>query len=97
MVLYRRLWILQGNRGVIFIYPLDKYNYLCYTLVRSKRRLIKLDFVDKIIAFENGEMSFEDTVKWFQEMINDGSVWTLQGFYGRTAQQLIDEGYCTRP
>lgn len=56
-----------------------------------------MDFIDKVIAFENGEVEFDDVVKWFQEMIDDGSVWTLQGFYGRTAKQLIDEGYCTRP
>jgi hypothetical protein len=33
----------------------------------------------------------------FQEMINDGSVWELQGAYGRTAVYLIEQGICTAP
>ena len=53
-----------------------------------------MDIVDKIIAFENGDLSDEATIEFFQEMIDDGTVWTLQGSYGRTAQHLLDEGYC---
>ena len=49
--------------------------------------------VGKIIAFENGELNEEDTIEMFQEMIDDGSVWGLQGFYGRTAAALIEEGH----
>ena len=52
--------------------------------------------IDKIMAFEDGTLSQEETIKMFQEMINDGSVWKLQGCYGRTAQVLINAGYCTR-
>jgi len=33
-------------------------------------------------------------VAMFQEMINDGTVWQLQGSYGRTAQALIAGGIC---
>jgi len=50
--------------------------------------------IDNIIAFENGELSQEDTVKMFQEMIDDGSVWGLQGSYGRNATALIQSGLC---
>ena len=52
--------------------------------------------VDDIIRFESGEMDFEEVVAFIQDGINRGWVWTLQGFYGRTAQSLIDDGYCTR-
>ena len=31
----------------------------------------------------------------FQCLIDSGVVWQLQGWYGRTARQLIDSGYCT--
>lgn len=48
----------------------------------------------KIIEFESGEMSEEDTVKMFQEMIDDGSVWGLQGSYGRLAAAFIASGLC---
>jgi len=53
-----------------------------------------MDRIDKIIAWENGELSDEDTIKFFQEMIDDGSVWGLQGMYGRTAMSLINDGWC---
>src|SRR3972149_7032671 len=39
--------------------------------------------IDDIIAFENGQLSEEDTIAMFQAMIDDGSVWKMQGSYGR--------------
>ena len=53
--------------------------------------------VDKIMDYEAGELDNEETIAMFQEMINDGSVWGLQGHYGRTAVDLIKSGVCTRP
>lgn len=50
--------------------------------------------VDKIIRYENGEMSTTEVVEFFQELINNGLAWSLQGHYGRTASQLIDLGLC---
>ena len=38
-----------------------------------------MDRVDKIIAFEQGALDDEEIIALFQEMINDGSVWSLQG------------------
>jgi len=50
--------------------------------------------VSRIIEYENGDMSNDDAIAMFQEMIDDGSVWSLQGHYGRTAVALIKAGYC---
>ena len=50
--------------------------------------------VDKMIAYEAGELHFDETIEFFQELINSGLVWQLQGSYGRTARALIDEGWC---
>ena len=50
--------------------------------------------IDRIIAFESGELSEEDAIAMFQAMIDDGSVWKLQGSYGRTAVNLIESGLC---
>lgn len=51
--------------------------------------------VGKIIAYENGQMSEPDMVEFFQELIDSGMAWQLQGHYGRTAQWLINSGACT--
>lgn len=48
--------------------------------------------VTKIIRYENGEMDDEEMLEMFQAMIDDGSVWQLQGSYGRMASHLIREG-----
>jgi hypothetical protein len=52
--------------------------------------------IDKIMANEAGEMNEEDTIEFFQELIDSGMAWKLQGHYGRTAMYLIQEGYCVR-
>ena len=53
--------------------------------------------VQDIIDYENGEMKFDRIVEMFQTLINTGYAWSLQGHYGRKAQSLIDDGYCTYP
>ena len=53
--------------------------------------------VDKIVKYESGEMSVEEVVDFFKELINSGLCWQLQGHYGRTARYLIEEGLCNEP
>jgi hypothetical protein len=50
--------------------------------------------IDKIIEYENSEMSREEMIIFFQELINSGLAWKLQGHYGRTAVDLIENGDC---
>lgn len=50
--------------------------------------------VEELMAFENGEMDQDAAVNMFQRLINSGLAWQLQGYYGRTAQALIDAGLC---
>jgi|TARA_B100001013_G_scaffold285709_1_gene185552 hypothetical protein len=38
--------------------------------------------------------SEEEFIRAWQHLINTGIVWSLQGWFGRTAKNLIDEGYC---
>ncbi len=51
--------------------------------------------VGQIIDYENGELDEQETVEFFQGLINSGLAWSLQGHYGRTAKALIDAGRCT--
>jgi hypothetical protein len=48
----------------------------------------------QLIAFEEGELEEQETINLFQHLIDTGMVWKLQGFYGRTAADLIDAGLC---
>ncbi len=47
------------------------------------------DLVDRIIAYEEGDMDLDETVEFFQELIDTGLAYRLQGHYGRTAARLI--------
>lgn len=53
--------------------------------------------VDKIIRYEGGEMTEDEIVEFFQDMIDSGVCWALQGHYGRTANALLDAGLCRMP
>ncbi len=47
-----------------------------------------------LIAYENGELDDEQVIQLFQNLIDTGLAWTLQGSYGRTAAQFIEAGVC---
>ena len=50
--------------------------------------------IDNIMAFESGELDEQQTIEFFQSLIDSGLVWQLQGSYGRTARNLIEAGLC---
>ena len=41
--------------------------------------------------------SGEEYLRAWQYLIDTGTAWSLQGWFGRTAQNLIEEGHCTPP
>ena len=54
-----------------------------------------MDSLSAIEAIEFGAESYEEMVEAWQYLIDTGIVWKLQGSYGRTAAQLIEEGICS--
>jgi len=62
-----------------------------------KGGIMTSEMLDKIIAFEQGELNDSETLDLFQEMVNSGLVWELQGAYGRTAMIMIDNGWIKVP
>lgn len=53
----------------------------------------KFNLLGNIIAYESGELSAENTLVLFAELIKSGKAWSLQGSYGRTANELVKMGY----
>tara|TARA_B100000085_G_scaffold84432_1_gene76151 strand:+ start:321 stop:503 length:183 start_codon:yes stop_codon:yes gene_type:complete len=41
--------------------------------------------------------SKEQVIEAWQHLIDTGMAWSLQGWFGRTACRLIEDGYCTPP
>lgn len=59
------------------------------------RYKVHTNLCEKIVDYESGRLSDDDTVELFQTLIDNGMAWTLQGMYGRMAMRLIDAGLCT--
>lgn len=53
-----------------------------------------MTMLNQVIAYEQGELDEEGIIDMFQQLINSGLAWEMQGSYGRTAKALIDAGYC---
>lgn len=63
---------------------------------RRAPKAAKYDHIGAIIEFENGSLNGQETLGLFQHLVNTGLAWQLQGFYGRMAQGLIDQGLIER-
>ena len=49
-----------------------------------------------IVEDELGEYTEEQALEAWQWLVDTGYAWRLQGWYGRTAQYLIDMGHLTQ-
>ena len=51
-----------------------------------------MNLADKIIDYEHGNLTHIQVVSLFQELVNTGMAWELQGSYRRTAMDLLTSG-----
>lgn len=49
--------------------------------------------LEAILLIEGGEADDGQLVDAFQCLLDSGTVWHLQGFYSRTARELIEAGF----
>lgn len=61
-------------------------------IVRKKIPRQRFDLVDEIIAFESGTITPTREKRLFQDLVNSGQAFKLQGFFGRRAQAMIKAG-----
>jgi hypothetical protein len=54
------------------------------------------DQVGEIIAYEQGNLDDERTLRLFGRLVASGLAWSFQGHYGRTAAGMIDAGLIDR-
>ena len=52
---------------------------------------------ERVVAFEEGRLTEDETIALFQELINAGDAWKLPGRFGRVAWDLIQAGICELP
>ena len=57
----------------------------------------KDDRLDKMMAWEDGTLGETETIALFQQLVNTGVAWQLQGSYGRAAANLLDHGLISSP
>ena len=50
---------------------------------------------ERIVAYEQGDLTEEQTIQLFQDLVDSGVVMKLQGHYGRLAAQLLEAGLIT--
>ena len=60
----------------------------------SKMSELHYNLTSQIIKYEEDGLDEEQTIELFQQLIDTGMVWELQGHYGRTAMYMLDNGYC---
>tara|TARA_B100000287_G_C20136795_1_gene584557 strand:- start:217 stop:396 length:180 start_codon:yes stop_codon:yes gene_type:complete len=58
--------------------------------------MTNLEAIDIAEGYINAKNEEQYIAAW-QQLIDSGLAWTLQGWFGRTAMRMIEEGVCNEP
>jgi hypothetical protein len=61
----------------------------------TEHETTRFDALDFIIRYETGDVDEDEIIEGFQQLVDSGLAWSLQGSYGRTAASLIEAGLVT--
>lgn len=56
-----------------------------------------MQLVEQLIAYEEGQITGEDEIALFQQLIDTGTCWHLDGHYHRVAATPIEAGLIKPP
>lgn len=51
-----------------------------------------MNLSDMIVKYEQDELTDDQIIQLFQELVDTGLAWNLQGHYGRRAYEMLGEG-----
>jgi hypothetical protein len=67
--------------------------------MNAQSALLQTVLICEGVEEPSGETPEEQEAAYYaawQELINSGLVWTLQGWFGRMAVRLIERGHCSK-
>ena len=56
-----------------------------------------MQLVDQLIAYEEGQITGDEEIAFFEHLVETGTCWQLQGHYQRVAATLIEAGLIKPP
>jgi len=66
-------------------------------MAKKKKKMDNFTAVSICEGFCGGEnASREEQIEAWQHLIDTGLAWSLQGWFGRTAHNLIEQGICRK-
>jgi hypothetical protein len=71
------------------------YDTLWWWYSNSEVGFVQL--VDQLIAYEEGQITGDEEIAFFETLVETGTCWQLQGHYQRVAATLIEAGLIKPP
>jgi len=65
-------------------------------IAKTHRRWV-LQLVDQLIAYEEGQLTEDEEIAFFEHLVETGTCWQLQGHYQRVAATLMKTGLINSP